>query len=338
MRRAAAAGLVILLPNYNDWEALELLIRSIDGVFARAAESVRVVVIDDGSTTPPSASLRHLRLVNISAVDLVVLTRNLGHQRALAVGMCHVARKVPGRAFIIMDGDGEDAPADLPRLVEALHRNEGTRIVFAERLRRSEGMVFGAFYHFYRFLHWLLTGVKVRMGNFSILPDELLQRVVIVSEIWNHYTAAVLKSRLPYESIATKRAHRLAGVSRMNFVALTMHGLSAMSVFSDRIGVRLMMAASFAGMVVAALVASVVAIRFGTSLAIPGWATYTTGIAVVLICQIFTLLLVFVFMVLHSRSSTAPLLIREYRYYIHHVEALCTVGQSQASAGPAAIA
>ena len=67
------------------------------------------------------------------------------------------------------------------------------------------------------------------------------------SELWNHYAAAVLKTRLPYTSVPTIRGRRLQGDSRMGFVSLAVHGLSALSVFSDTLGVRLLVA-SVAGL------------------------------------------------------------------------------------------
>lgn len=314
---------MVILPTFNDWTALVLLVGQIDQVLAGMGRVARIVMVDDGSTVDPPDSLRTLPLTAVD-LELVSLRRNLGNQRALAIGLCHVFEKVPGYAVVVMDGDGEDSPQDLPRLIAALDNNDCRRIVFAERLRRSEGAFFASFYHGYRLLHWLLTGVPVRMGNFSIVPRALLSRLVVVSEIWNHYTAGAIKARLPFETIPTVRATRLAGESKMNFVGLVMHGLSAMSVFSDRIGIRLIVATCLAAMLVFAGIATVIGIRLGTSLAIPGWATSTISAAAVLLSQMFILLVVFVFMVLHSRSSSTALLIRDYQYYIAHVEPVRT--------------
>ena len=118
--------------------------------------------------------------------------------------------------------------------------------MFAERTRRSETWFFQLCYRVYQALHWMLTGIRVRVGNFSIIPRSLLSRLVVVSELWNHYAAAVFKSKLPFGSIKTKRAERLGGHSRMDFVGLVIHGLSALSVHGERIGVRLIVATDVA--------------------------------------------------------------------------------------------
>ena len=51
----------------------------------------------------------------------------------------------------------------------------------------------------------VLTGRKVEVGNFSVLPWTLLERLVGVSEIWNHYAAAVYKARFPLVQVPVPR-------------------------------------------------------------------------------------------------------------------------------------
>jgi polyisoprenyl-phosphate glycosyltransferase len=313
-----STDVAILIPIYEDWEAVALLIAQIDEVVTQLPVPVRVLLIDDGSSTPPTPGFTALKPRNIASIDVVTLRRNLGHQRALAIGLCHVEQLKPS-AVIVMDGDGEDAPSDIPRLYQEYASHQGQRAVFAERLRRSEGVVFTVFYHLFRLVHFTLTGVRVRMGNFSLVPWTLLHRLVVVSELWNHYCASFLKARLPYTTVPTVRATRLAGRSRMNFVSLVTHGLSGMSVFSDRIGVRLLAGVAVAGLGACGALALVVTIRFATDLAIPGWATYTTGFVLVLLSQLLVLMLVFVFVVLGSRNATAFIPVRDYGPFISTV-------------------
>src|SRR5438309_504196 len=83
--------------------------------------------------------------------------------------------------------------------------------IFAERRRRGEDVAFQAFFAAYRWGHRLLTGMAVRVGNFSIVPAAQLERIVVVSELWNHYAAAVFQAGLPHETIPTRRLRRLTG-------------------------------------------------------------------------------------------------------------------------------
>ncbi len=215
-----------------------------------------------------------------------------------------------------MDGDGEDAPSDVPRLLARLAEAQGESIIFAARQRRSEGLGFRLFYALYRFAHRVLTGIPVRVGNFSAVPGRLAGRLVVVSELWNHYAAAVFKARLPHDSIPTARARRLSGQSRMNFVALVVHGFSALSVHAELIGVRMLVVSAAAVLLVGALIASVVGVRLFTSLAIPGWATTAFGLLVVLLVQAVAAAVFFIFLVLHGRSQPLFIPIRDYSYFV----------------------
>jgi hypothetical protein len=143
-------------------------------------------------------------------------------------------------------------------------------VIFAERGRRAEGIAFKTFYQLYRLVHRALVGFDIRIGNFSILPTRNLDTLLVSSDLWNHYAAAVIKSKLPCAFVRVDRAKRLHGQSSMGFIGLVVHRLSAMSVFGDTIGTRLLMVFSGIGVLVLALICLTVAIRLTTHLAIPG--------------------------------------------------------------------
>jgi hypothetical protein len=124
----------------------------------------------------------------------------------------------------------------------------------------------------------VLTGRRVEVGNFSVLPWSVLERLVGVSEIWNHYAAAVYRARLPVVQIDVPRAARVTGESRMSFVALVTHGLSAISVYGETVGVRMLFLAAGLILLVLLGIAAVVGVRLFTTLAIPGWATTASGL------------------------------------------------------------
>jgi hypothetical protein len=188
--------------------------------------------------------------------------------------------------------------------------------VFAERTKRSEHLAFRVFYGLYRLAHRLLTGIPVRVGNFSAIPLSHLDALVVVPELWNHYAAAVFKARLPRHTVPTARATRIAGEPRMNMAALIGHGLSALSVHAELVGVRLLIACGVVALAVCALLASVLAVRLTTSLAIPGWATTATGLLVIVLFQIVSLAVFFAFLVLHGRSQPQFIPLRDFSYFL----------------------
>jgi polyisoprenyl-phosphate glycosyltransferase len=314
--------IIILMPVYNDWGALLILLPRLERELNVNGLTAEVLIVDDGSTAPVPPNLGSNFFTAVESVDILSVRRNLGHQRAIAVGLSYIEANRPCHAVVVMDCDGEDDPRDVPRLVRECFANEGQKIIFAARTRRAESLAFRFFYRFYRLIHFLLTGVKVRVGNFSVIPSPALKRLVAVSDLWNHYAAAVYKARLPMVLVPTQRGTRLEGRSQMNLVALAVHGLSAMAVFGDRIGVRLLMVVSLGMVLAGGALIGVVGIRLLTTLAIPGWATYVSGILLVMLTQMLLIVLVFAFVILAARDTASFIPARDYIYLTNGVQRL----------------
>jgi hypothetical protein len=247
---------------------------------------------------------------------VVRLRRNLGHQRAIAIGLAYVERHVPCEAVLVMDADGEDDPGDIPALVARYRLERGDTIVFAERRKRAETVLFRVLYHGYRLAHRALTGYGVRVGNFSIVPRRRLDGLVVVSELWNHYAAAVVRSRQPFVTIPTRRAARLSGHSHMNFVSLVVHGMSAISVYGDRVFVRLIVCAGVLALASLLGLGGVVAVRLFTDWAIPGWATVASGLLVLALIQAVMFISLLTFLGLSSRQQAPFVPARDYALYV----------------------
>jgi glycosyltransferase involved in cell wall biosynthesis len=311
--------LVVLMPLRDDWTSAAELIQQIDKVISSNPITTEILLVDDGSLQPYDRSDFQFPFTVVRAIRVLRLRRNLGHQRAIAIGLVHIQKNTDCNAVLVMDADGEDTPEGVAELLRAYASGNGDIAVFAQRSRRSESIVFKSFYYVYRILHRAFTGISVRVGNFSILPARYLTTLVVLSELWNHYAAAVFRSKLPLTMIPIPRGHRFAGTSTMNFVALVSHGLSAISVFGDIVGVRLLIG-SLAGSFLAGLgIVIVVLIRLFTSRAIPGWATYATGTLVIIMIQLITIATSFTFFMLSSRTSVGFIPVRDYSWFVEDV-------------------
>jgi polyisoprenyl-phosphate glycosyltransferase len=326
-------GLLVLIPIYNDWAAVALLIQKLDQVLTDARLNADVLLVDDGSTMAPPVRWPTDRWQAIGRVDVLSLRRNVGHQRAIAIALAFVDQKRAPDTLVVMDGDGEDAPEDVPRLLECLRQSSDAPVVFAERTRRSESRTFRMFYALYRWVHLLLTGIPVRVGNFSVIPFAQLRRLVVVSELWNHYAAAVFKARLPRASVPTTRAARLAGTSRMNFVDLVTHGLSALSVHSELIGVRLFVVAATLVALMAAGVMGVLATGVFTPVPMPSWTSTAVGLLLIVLFQVVAFAALFAFLVLHGRSQPTFIPLRDYEYFIDGCTTLVSSNQDTRPSG-----
>ncbi len=115
------------------------------------------------------------------------------------------------------------------------------------------------------------------------------------------------------------------GTSRMNLVALVVHGLSAISVFADVVFTRLLVGTAVLMAVSVTALAIVIATRLWTTWAVPGWATYTSGLIAVVVVQSITFAASLAFLVLGARQQ-APVIPR--RDYEHFIAGLSEIGQT----------
>ena len=171
-------------------------------------------------------------------------------------------------------------------------------------------------YLMFKLIHRVLVGFPVRVGNFSVVPRPRLTSLVVVSELWNHYAAAVYKARFPVAQVPTPRAKRLAGESKMNFVALVAHALSAISVQGEIVGVRLVcLAAALISLSLLSL-GLVFGLSLFTTFPLPSWAPTAAALVGILVVGLFSLLTLAVLFVLQSRERYSFLPLRDYKHYV----------------------
>ncbi|MGE0723417.1 MAG: glycosyltransferase [Alphaproteobacteria bacterium] len=268
--------IAILTPVLDDWDSLSLLLAGLGREPGLGAVE-RIVVVDDGSATAPDGRRLAAGAAALGRLEIVRLACNLGHQRAIAVGLAHLARTGPGLdAVLVMDADGEDRPADVARLIAA-HAARPGRIVLARRGRRPASAGFRLGYAAYRLLYRALTGQTMRFGNFCLLPMAAVRSLVHSPNLWSNLAAAVLRSRLPQELVPIDRGVRYAGRSRMSISSLIVHGVGAIAVYADVALARIVLATVSLIAATAAAMGTVVAVRLLTDYAIPGWASDVMG-------------------------------------------------------------
>ena len=123
--------LSIVVPVFNEEENVEPLICEIRGALAQAQKSYEIVAVDDGSSDGTFAVLRRLHRQE-RALNVVRLKRNFGQTAALAAGLAYAS----GEIVVLMDGDGQNDPADIPALLAKLH--EGNDLVAGWRFDRQD--------------------------------------------------------------------------------------------------------------------------------------------------------------------------------------------------------
>lgn len=306
----------IVVPLFNDWQALGLLMERIRQVCEpELVGRMAFVVVDDCSST----NYETLPTGIGQSLSIVRLYRNVGHQKAIALGLSYLASLPSQHPTIVMDSDGEDRPEHIADLLQMAAQNPD-QVVFAHRSQRNEGFTFRLFYRVYKAAFKLLTGKAITFGNFSFIPARQLRKLAHVSEIWNNYPGGVIKSRLPYTAVPLARGHRLAGESKMNFVSLVLHGLSAISVMIDTTAVRIVLFCVLMVITSVLGIGIVVALRLLTDLAVPGWASYLVFSFLIVILQALLISLLLVFIVLSYRTQSQFIPARQFQDFVERIE------------------
>ena len=105
-----------------------------------------IVIADDGSTDRTPALLSEA-VATHPEIRVVRLSRNFGHQPALSAALDHTS----GDVVVVMDGDLQDPPESIPRLVE--EHLKGFDVVYVRRVRRKEGWLLRlCYFGFYRIM------------------------------------------------------------------------------------------------------------------------------------------------------------------------------------------
>lgn len=311
------------MATYNDWKSVEELLPRVDAELRALDLTGTVVIIDDGSTDVECKDkIFELNLSAISVVESINLFKNHGHQRAYAIGIAYCAENHSPDYMIIMDSDQEDDPKYIPALIEACDRGEGRQIIFTERSKRSEGPVFVFFYVMYKKLYRMMTGIPISFGNYSVVPKDHVRRLANISELWSHYPSSVLKAKFPYSKISSVRAKRIHGKTRMGLVPLILHGTSAITVFAEVVGIRMLSMAVIAMFFVAGLAAFIFALKSFTGVPFDGWLLQIFASSIIMLIQIFITVIMMVILVITARQQVPMIPSVVYKQFIDSVQRL----------------
>lgn len=293
-------NIICLTPVYNDWESFEILANELNQVQKELNINLKIIVINDGSTDIVSHSI----LENNSNLEIKNLKINVGHQRAIGIGLQYIFNEEKNYDFVVvMDSDGEDNPKQIVELLNKAEQESSRKIIFAQRKKRTESLVFRTGYFFYKSTFKFLTGQVINFGNYSIIPKELLSRVVHQGNLWNHYSGGIIQAKIPYGKILLDRGKRYKGQSKMNFNSLVLHGLSSISVYFDLLSVRILKLSLYGIGTCLLAVSYILYQKLFTDNAIPGWASSLILIISSIILQLFSVTLIVLLLQLSSRKN-----------------------------------
>jgi len=163
----------ILIPIYNDWESVFQLVEDIDSKIYDLNHEISVLIINDSSIEEKPQN--NFDLKKISSIKIINMKKNKGHARCNAAGLKYINDNEDFDYVIPMDGDGEDRPEELSLLIEKVKEHPNTAVT-ANRVKRSEGLIFKFCYLTHKYLTFIFTGQTIKYGNYTCLPKFIVKK------------------------------------------------------------------------------------------------------------------------------------------------------------------
>jgi polyisoprenyl-phosphate glycosyltransferase len=276
---AAAQGLSIVVPVYNEAAGLESLHRRLSDLATALQQRYRlgceVVYVDDGSTDSTLSVARGLN-ADVLDVQVVSLSRNFGKEAALMAGLDHANRG----ALLFMDGDGQHPPDLVQQLVDHWI-NGGYDVVYTAKAHRDNEPFLRrlAVHGFYALINW---GARQKIpedaGDFRLLSPRAAAALRQLPERNRFFKGLASwigfrQIRVDYEP--APRAHGVTTFNFMRLLGLSIEGLTSFSVaplrFASLLGVLLATAAFLFGL-------SILWEVFTTGKQVPGYPSLVVGL------------------------------------------------------------
>jgi glycosyltransferase involved in cell wall biosynthesis len=264
----------IVMPCFNEGKSLLQLLSQLEEVLLEVKQSVEIVVVNDGSTDDTLNQLKTFRFSNDKlSLTVLHLKVNIGHQRAIRQGLLY-AQTTEAEHIIVMDADGEDNPEIIPQMLQMTQYE----VVHVIRGKRQEKFGFRLAYFLYRLLYLVITGKRMNFGNYCMLNQDALTRILGHSYV--HFAAFLQNQPLKRGFITSDRKKRLDGKSKMNMEKWVYHGF--MSLVENAQNLLMLFFKFFVGLMVVLVFLGgyILYHKLFTGKAILGWAsTLSVGIA-----------------------------------------------------------
>jgi len=124
-------SLSIVIPVFNEAETVGELHKEIVSVCNQEGYNYEIIIVDDGSDDGTGKIVKHL-----NPVTYVRLRRNFGQTAAMDCGI----KTASGELIITLDGDGQNDPADIPKLIRHLEEND-LDVVSGWRKNRKDNLM-----------------------------------------------------------------------------------------------------------------------------------------------------------------------------------------------------
>jgi polyisoprenyl-phosphate glycosyltransferase len=261
--------LSIVIPVYNEQDAIPFLIEKIKSLLDHTPSRAEVILVNDGSSDS-SISL----LVEVAAQDrrfkVLSLARNFGHQAAATAGLDAAA----GDVVVLMDADLQDPPELVLAMIEEYQK--GYDVVYAQRAgREGEGILKRmTAWLFYRLMKSVVyKELPPDVGDFRLVSRRCLDALNAMRETHRFLRGMVSWVGFPQTAVTFVRPARVAGQTKYPFRRMLLFAWTAALSFSPLpVRISFVLGAALFSLGGAYAAYALYRVVFGLYI-VPGWAS-----------------------------------------------------------------
>lgn len=183
MNRPEKIKYSVIVPAYNEAEAVGPLHQEIKEAMNNLGEPYEIIFVDDGSSDGTFKNLTQL-----TPIKIIKFRKNFGQTAALDAGF----KYAQGEIIFTLDGDGQNDPADISKLLEEL--NKGYDLVSGWRHNRKDPFLKNVISRGADFLRKFFISDKIHDSGCSLKAyrRECLENLNLYGEM-HRFIAGVLK-------------------------------------------------------------------------------------------------------------------------------------------------
>jgi dolichol-phosphate mannosyltransferase len=218
----------VVIPIYNEEETIPELWRRLTAVMEKLG-TYEIILVDDGSKDGSWKLIKQLHEKD-NRVKGISFSRNFGHHNAVLAGLEYVQ----GNFVILMDGDLQDQPEEIPKLLN--ESREGYDIVQGIVQRRHVNPLQNLLSKVFHKLFLKISNVdpQTRLGLFRCLTKPVVESIKELPERTVFFGGIISWIGFKTAHVPVERASRYTGKSKYNFLKRFALAMNAITSFSER--------------------------------------------------------------------------------------------------------
>lgn len=214
----------VVIPVYNEEESIAPLYASLKNMMDKLGESYEIIFVNDGSNDRSNEVLNNIVNLKWSSLVIVELSRHYGQSITMQAGF-DIAR---GEFIITMDGDLQEDPKDIPRLVEKLQ--SGYDVVCGFRNERKDPWNKVQISKIFSLMRRIVFKEKIHDPGctFRIFKNEILKRIFLFKGAHRFFTLIVIRLGYKVGEMNITHHKRRFGKSKYNLHNRVLEALSVL--------------------------------------------------------------------------------------------------------------